>query len=106
MPPGHTVYIPNRVFHDYSDARRFGELVQLSQGSIDTMSLEDLESRFREKMKESMPHDWILLSGSPLLNVIAAHIQLEKHGAVKMLQWNAVMREYAPFELEMRKAEV
>ena len=92
--------MPNRVFHDYSDAKRYGELKLLTQGSIDSVNLEDIEDRFREKMAESHSEDWVLVSGAPLLNIIAAAVMLEKHGRVQLLQWDGVLKEYFPFTLE------
>lgn len=101
-PEGRNVFIPNRVFHDYTDAKRFGRLIQLSQGSIDQINLDDIQALFWEKMIDMGVHaeDWILVSGAPLLNIIAAGLMKKHFGKVKLLQWNGVLREYYPFVME------
>jgi len=101
MTPGRNVYIPNLVFHNYEDAKQYGQLVQLSKGSIDQIDTEEVTKRFREKLAEAHQDDFILMSGSPLLNVIAVGIILDMYGTVNMLQWNGILQEYFKIEFTL-----
>lgn len=99
MTKGLNVYIPNRVHLDYSDARRWGQLVQITQGSIDTMNRDDLEDRIRRKLSDASKNDWVLLSGAPLVNILTVKVFLERFGSAKLLQWDGVLKEYQEYHL-------
>ena len=47
--------------------------------------------------------DWLLLSGSNIINVIAAAIVLNRHGEVKFLIYDAANKCYVPREINMKQ---
>lgn len=107
MTPGRKVFIPNLTFHDYNDAKRFGQLVALSKGSIDSISLEHATESFKDKLREheAHPDDHVLISGAPFLNAITCGIFLHWFGHVRVLQWNGILKEYDVHVVELEDKE-
>ena len=83
------VYIVNRGCHDHSDAERFGELVFLSEGSINRFAVARIYREFIDAMSESGPEDYILITGLSVMSSIACAIFSRKHGQVNLLLFKA-----------------
>lgn len=100
-PLGRNVFIPNVTWHNYTDAKRFGQLIQLTKGPIDQIDLDDIQDKITSKMVDFglNAHDWILVSGAPILNIIAVTVMLERFDVVNLLQWNGILNTYQPFTL-------
>jgi len=66
-----TVYIVNQGGHNYTDAQRFGRLVYLSEGAINKFSVSKMYRIFADRLKQSQPEDYILISGLTVMSAIA-----------------------------------
>ena len=93
------VYIVNKGGHDYSPAEEFGELVPLSEGKVNSFQVSRLYREFSYILKESSPNDYLLISGLPTLNVIAASILARKHGRIRILQYEPELGTYRKREI-------
>ena len=79
------VYIPNRGAHNYSDAIHFGELVYITDGLINPMSTGFIFRKLADHLKDSKPEDYLLISGLPIMNIMAAAILGRMHGVLNLL---------------------
>lgn len=83
--PRPTVFIVNDGPHDFSEAKRFGEIVFLSHGPIDRYATNQMYRTFMEKLQDSSPEDYILSTALTQMNMIATAIMAHKHGRVNIL---------------------
>lgn len=79
------VFVTNAAGHDYSAAEKYGELVWVTKGYVSFQSLDRVKYQVCEQLKSSNSEDWLLLSGTLLISVIAATCWLHMHGQVKLL---------------------
>lgn len=79
------VYIVNKAGHDFSSARKFGELTYLSEGPINRYSLTAMYREFSDKLKDSSPDDFIVPTGYSIMTMVAAVIFAHKHGRINVL---------------------
>lgn len=79
------VYIVNKGAHDFSDAERFGELVELSSGPIDPFGVNNMYRTFVEKLKNSDQDDFIMLSGLPVMQAVACAMFAARHQKLNLL---------------------
>ena len=85
-----TVWIPNDSTHDFSSAERYGNLVYLTRGRVNRFSTSKLYREFVHLMKESTEHDYLVLTGLTMLNVLAASILAIKHKRINLLIFKSV----------------
>ncbi len=83
------VYIVNKSSHDFSAAQRFGDLVALSEGSMNRTGTNNIHRNFSEKLGDSTKDDYILLCGLTVMNVIATGIMVAKHGKLNLLMFQS-----------------
>lgn len=79
------VFITNDSGHDYSPARRFGELVPLSTGMVNKFHLTKMLRQFEPLLSHSSPEDFILQSGPSIMNCVACAYFAAKHGRLNLL---------------------
>jgi hypothetical protein len=79
------VYLVNKGCHDYSQAERFGELVALSDYSMDRFDLSKIWRKYEPILRESEPGDYILPSGLTVMTVVACSIFVSIHGRLNLL---------------------
>lgn len=79
------VYIINRSPHDFSDAKRFGDLVYLSDGPIDKFATNHITRMFAPIIEASEPQDYILLTALTVMCCIAVGMFARKHGMIRLL---------------------
>lgn len=65
------VFIVNKGGHDYSDAKRFGEVYFLSEGPISKFAVSKIYREFAMQLRESTPADYILITGLTTMACIA-----------------------------------
>lgn len=92
------VLIVNKGTHDYSGARRFGELVFMSEGLFGRLAVGYITRTFRPYIEDSDKNDYILLSGTSVMNALACSMFTHKHGQLKLLIYDRD-GEYALREL-------
>lgn len=83
------VFIVNDTGHDYSDAERFGELVVLSEGTVNKYSLTSMRRLLGPALADSDPEDYILHSGPSVMSSVASAIFAAKHGRLNLLLYHA-----------------
>jgi hypothetical protein len=79
------VYVLNKSAHDYSDAKRFGELVFCTEGSLDKLDLQQMFREMNSALEDSLPEDYILLTSLTSLCSVACSIFALKHGRLNLL---------------------
>ncbi len=81
------VYIPNKSAHDFSDAKRVGELVFITSGTQPLFSVNNMHRVCEEALKDSSPNDYILHSGLNILCSMLCSVFAVKHGRLNLLIW-------------------
>ena len=77
----------------------------MTEGSQDIFDTDRLIYTIKQRLKESLKEDCILLSGSSVLNVIAVLIQLLKFEEANLLIYNAKERRYVLRTITLEKME-
>jgi len=79
------VYVPNRSYHDFSEAIRFGELIYLTAGKISILSIGRMYRTFMPIIQASTKEDYILVSGPSVMTSILCSMFSIKHGVLNLL---------------------
>jgi hypothetical protein len=79
------VYIVNKSFHDFKEAESFGEIIYLSEGSINRYEVNNMARQFELRLKESKPTDYIVLCSFSAMSAIACSIFATKHKKLNLL---------------------
>lgn len=79
------VYVPNRSFHNFSGAEKYGELIFLTEGAVQRTNVNQLYRECYKKMADAQPDDFLLVSSLAILNAIAASILAWRFGRVNYL---------------------
>ncbi len=87
------VYIVNKGCHDHSDARRFGDLIYLSDGPINRHATSNMFRSFYPRLSESESTDYILITGLGVMNSIACSIFASIHGRINILLYKSTRKE-------------
>lgn len=87
------VFITNYAGHDYGNTREYGEFVWITKGYVSFQSLDRVKYQVAEKVAESRKQDWLCLSGTPLISVLAVLIWYHKHKVVNLLVWDRKMQD-------------
>jgi hypothetical protein len=90
------VYVINKGCHDISDAKAYGELVYLSEGSINKFNTSTMYRRFLEELNSSSPNDHILVSGLTVMCCVACSIFATLHGRVNLLLYKSSRKKQIP----------
>ena len=88
------VYVSNFAGHDYADAQRFGELRPITMGFISFQSLDRVKFQIAEGIRDSRPEDFLVLSGTNIVNVLAALLWMSMHGKVRILNYDKSTHKY------------
>lgn len=79
------VYVVSGSAHDFSSAKKYGELVFLSKGPINRYGVNNIHRQFESILKHSNPEDYILICGLSIMNAVASAIFARKHGRLNLL---------------------
>jgi len=93
------IFVVNQSGHDITPVHEVVEdatVVYLSEGSVNIFNMDRVIRDFGLRMHSSSPDDYLLLSGSIAINLVAFGILLEKHGKVNLLLWHAREGRYVP----------
>lgn len=66
--------MPNLSHHDFTPARRFGELVFLTEGWVSPQAVNTIFRQCYDKMKDVSEADFLMMSSLPVINAAAASI--------------------------------
>lgn len=82
------VFIPNKGSHDYTDAKRFGELTYVTSGYQNKYSLGSMIRCWKHALETSSPDDYILQTSLSILNAVGIALFALKHnGRCNILIW-------------------
>lgn len=84
------VYILSKYYgYDFEDAKRFGDLVFLTETPYSKFSVGKIYAEFAMKLRESSPNDYILLtSGLTTMLAIACACFGFMHGRINLLLYS------------------
>jgi len=94
------VYIVNKGGHNHIDAERFGDLVFLSEGSINRYAANSIYRRFATILEDSSPEDYILITGLSVMSSIACSIFSHLHGRINLLLYKTTRGEKEGYYIE------
>lgn len=82
------VFVANYAGHDYAEAEPFGEIRYITKGFISFGNLDRVKYQIAESILNTTKDDWLLLSGVSIINVLSALLWYERHGIVKLLNYD------------------
>ena len=80
-----TVFVVNKSSHDFTAAKKFGELHFLSSGPMNRFATNNMHRMFSDKLSNSNPDDYLVLCSLNVMNSIACAIFASKHGCLNLL---------------------
>lgn len=88
------VFIANYAGHDYTKAEAYGELKFVTKGFISFQSLDRVKFQVAEGLVGTRSEDWLVLSGTNIVNALAAVLWYVMHGKVKILNYDKSTGSY------------
>ena len=79
------VFVVNKSSHDYSQAEEFGDLVFMTEGSLNRFATSKMFRLFEPFVNSSRKDDYILLSGMTVMCVMVCSMFAQKHGRLNLL---------------------
>lgn len=79
------VFVLNKGAHDFTAARRYGELVYCTDGSLDKWNVHQMYRELSAAMADSSPEDFILLTSLSVLCTVAGAMFASKHQRLNLL---------------------
>jgi hypothetical protein len=79
------VFIVNKSAHDFSPATKYGEVIFLSEGSMNRYATNSMVRQFEALMEGSSEGDYIVPCSLNVMNSIACAIFAHKHGKLNLL---------------------
>lgn len=93
------VFVTNRGGHSYEAAERFGEIVYITEGTLNRFATATIYRAFVDGMKDSQPEDYILITSMSIVNAIGAAVFARKHGRLNLLLYR--QEEYILREIDI-----
>lgn len=98
------IWVANEAGHSYEKALDIvpeADIKPLTLGNINPLNFDRLSYHIARGVTHFVKRDdYLLISGTPVVNAVAMHIWLLHFGRIKLLQWNAKRREYELTEKE------
>jgi len=88
------VYILNNTIHDYSKAKRYGKLVNVTKGKVPIFKTSTMRAMLEKGLADFTKDDYLLLAGPAILSVMASAILFNKFDTVKFLVFDAKQQDY------------
>lgn len=89
------VYIVNYAGYDYSAAMKYGKLVPVTKGTVEIFKEHRMAYDIKQALVDFDPNkDYLLFSGSSIINVVASSIILAKFESYKCLIYGAKRGDY------------
>ncbi len=96
-----TVYIINKGVHDFSAAKKYGELHYLSLSAMNRYATNNIFRQFYPALVKSNPDDYILITSLNTLNIIATVIFALKHKKLNLLIHKPNTNSYIERKLDL-----
>ena len=97
------VYIPNKSFHNFSDAKRFGELVFCTEGTINREDVQTITRLVVTAMEEAEAGDYIMISSLSVINSIMCGIFAGRFGRINFLMFDDEMQRYVSRKIVLQE---
>ena len=98
MSPLNTrIYIVNNSGHRYDLALELfpaAELISMTRGNVNPTQVDRLVYGLNEHIARSLESDYLLLSGAPILNALAAQLWILRHECCQFLIFDAKSQNY------------
>jgi hypothetical protein len=79
------VLVINRSCHDFSPAEEYGEIVYMTEGTMERFSTTKMFRAFQPFIENSSPEDFILITGMTNMSVIVCSMFSHKHSRLNLL---------------------
>ena len=79
------VYIVNKSCHNFSAAKHFGNLVYMTEGTINRYAVSIIYREFIKFLDKSKPEDYLIVTGMSTMLSIACGILAAKHQRLNLL---------------------
>lgn len=79
------VFIVNKSAHDFSEAKRYGRLIFITEGRLNRFNVNDMHRQCSEALEESREGDYIVPCSLNVLNSIACAVFAVKHRKLNLL---------------------
>ena len=96
------VFIVSDSGHDFSDAKRFGELVVMSQGRVNKYQITGMRRLFAPFIDASSPNDYIVQSGPSIMNAVACAMFAARHKCLNLLLFYGTATDYSYLQRRIR----
>lgn len=80
-----SVFIVNKSSHNFHEAENYGNLIYLSEGSINRYATNNMYRAFIDRMKDATPDDYIVPCSLNVMNSIACAIFARRFGRLNLL---------------------
>ncbi len=88
------VWLANEGGHDYRTAEKFGRIMPITTGSINPFSPDRLMVLISHRLQVASADDFLVISGSPLLNALIVAMWLRRFDHLNLLLWSHRDSEY------------
>jgi hypothetical protein len=88
------VWIINEGGHDYKKAEKYGRLMPMTTGSVNPFNPDRLMVIVSNRLRVATAQDFLVVSGSPMLNAIAVSMWLIRFKVCNVLHWSHRDDEY------------
>lgn len=102
------IYIVNDSGHRYHLAEELvpnAELIAMTKGNVNPTQVDRLAFQLNEFIALSTVSDYLLLSGTPILNALAGMLWILRHRECKMLIFEAKEQKYEQYIVDRANLE-
>ena len=79
------VYVANQGAHDYEDAKRYGEVVVVTKGTLSKFGVGIMARKWADVIHSSSPDDYIISGSLTTMCSIGCALFARKHGTLNLL---------------------
>lgn len=98
------VYIPNKSFHNFTDAKRFGDLVFCTEGTINREDVQNITHLVVTAMEDAEASDYIMISSLSVINSIMCAYFGGRFGRINFLMFNDDTQSYVSRKIVLADA--
>lgn len=81
------VFVPNLSNHNFTDAKRYGELIYVTKGEQAKFGVNSMARCWTAALEQSQPDDYIIITSLNILCSIGCSVFAAKHGCLNLLLW-------------------
>jgi hypothetical protein len=82
------VYIVNFQTKNFNSAKKYGELVYITQGYLDLKKIDEYRSKLERYVDMASPTDSLILNGPAVINTLLTILWFRKFGYLNILSWD------------------